>query len=388
MALEARTGAIPASGEKLSVVGIDPERGFSGGETQVLALTLALRDSGHRSELVCDPDGLLMMRARAEGIRCHPLRIRNAIDIAAAVRLRAILQREHFDLVHFHTSRAHSMAPMVRSYASAAVVTRRMDYRPNRLFAPLLFNHSVDRVIAISTGVAHSLEAAGVDRNHITTISSGVDIDRFHLPTAPEREQSRASLGVSPDQIAVVAIGALETRKGHRFLVKAATLLAQRSDSMPALRYFIAGDGSIRSDLERQIAQLRCGDRVTMLGRINNPSELLHGSDIFVMPSLQEGLGVAALEAMSCGLPVVASNVGGLADLIEHDLTGLQVEPARSDQLASAIGRLAASIELRHRIGTAARGRVEQSYSITAMAERTLAVYRACLTHLRGEKTV
>jgi L-malate glycosyltransferase len=379
MALEANEDAIRMPDRKLSIVGVDPERGFSGGETQVLALTLALSAGGHRAELICNPDGLLMERARAAGIRCHPLRIRNAIDIAAAMRLRTILRREHFDVVHFHTSRAHSMAPLVRDCASAAVVTRRMDYRPNRLFAPLLFNRSVDRVIAISNGVADSLEAAGVDRGYITTVASGVDIARFSPSSITEREQARGSLVFGRDEVAVVAIGALEVRKGHRYLIEAAASLAKRANS-PAIRYFIAGDGSIRVELEHQIEQLGCSDRITMLGRIENPLDLLRAGDIFVMPSLKEGLGVAALEAMSCGLPVIASKVGGLAELVEHDRTGLQIEPAESDQLASAILRLAASPELRKRLGAAARVHVEQNYSMAAMAERTLAVYRACLS--------
>src|SRR5271154_2011629 len=168
-----------SNAQPLSVVGVDPELGFAGGETQVLALTLALAGAGNRAELICDPAGRLWERATAAGIKCHPLHIRNAIDLAAGVRLRAILKRERYDVVHFHTSRAHSMAPFARSFGSALIVTRRMDYRPNRVFAPLLFNRAVDGVIAISGGVADSLSAAGVDRRRGTVIHSGVDCERF-----------------------------------------------------------------------------------------------------------------------------------------------------------------------------------------------------------------
>ncbi len=385
VALEAK--ANPA--RPIAIAGVDPELGFAGGETQVLGLTLALAAAGQRAELICDPAGRLCERARAAGIKCHPLRIRNAIDIGAAMRLRTILYREHFDVVHFHTSRAHSMAPFVRAYAPATIVTRRMDYRPNRLFAPYLFNRAVDRVIAISHGVADSLSAAGVDRERITTILSGVDCERFRPPDAKQRERARASLGLRADEIAIVAVGALEARKGHRYLIEAAAALAQTAASSTApLRYFIAGAGSIRDELEREIAQLGCVQRVTMLGRIDDPLELLWASDIFVMPSLKEGLGVAALEAMSCGVAVIASAVGGLAEVVENDRTGIQVEPARPDQIASAIARLAKSLELRTRLGATARARVEQNYSMAAMAARTLALYRECLNQSRGEKKV
>src|SRR5271156_717734 len=185
---------------KLSIVGVDPELGFAGGETQVLGLTVALAGSGHRAELICDPAGRLLERAIAAGIRCHPLRIRNAIDLAAGVKLRAILKRERYDVVHFHTSRAHSMAPLARGFASTLLVTRRMDYRPNRVFAPYLFNRAVDGVVAISAGVADSLAAAGVDRRRVTVVHSGVDCERFRAPTPEERADARGALGISDDE--------------------------------------------------------------------------------------------------------------------------------------------------------------------------------------------
>ena len=180
------------SAPKLSIVGVDPELGFAGGETQVLGLTIALARGGHRAELICDPAGRLWERAIAAGIQCHPLRIRNAIDLAAGVKLRAILKRERYDVVHFHTSRAHSMAPLARSFGSTLIVTRRMDYRPNRVFAPYLFNRAVDGVVAISSGVADSLAAAGVDRQRVTVVHSGVDCDHFRPPTSEERADARA----------------------------------------------------------------------------------------------------------------------------------------------------------------------------------------------------
>src|SRR5208337_744804 len=183
----------------LSIVGVDPELGFGGGETQVLGLTLALAAGGHRAELICDPAGRLWEQATAAGVKCHPIRIRNAIDLAAGLKLRAILKRERYDVVHFHTSRAHSMAPFARGFGSTLIVTRRMDYRPNRVFAPLLYNRAVDGVIAISEGVADSLAAAGVDRQRVEVIHSGVDCERFHPASAAERTRARGALGIADD---------------------------------------------------------------------------------------------------------------------------------------------------------------------------------------------
>jgi glycosyltransferase involved in cell wall biosynthesis len=304
------------------------------------------------------------------------LRIRNALDISAAIRLRGILKRECYDIVHFHTSRAHSMAPLVRGFAPALFVTRRMDYRPNRIFASYLFKRAVDCVVAISGGVADSLAAAGVDRSCITVVPSGVDCKRFRPPNADERIHARARFGISEGEIAIAAVGALEPRKGHRYLIEAIATLAQ-SDTR--LKCFIAGDGSIRADLERQVAERGCAGRVAILGRIEDSRELLWASDIFVMPSLNEGLGVAALEAMACNLPAIVSATGGLREVVEHEVSGILVEPARADEIGTAIAQLANSAELRAKIGAAARARVEDNYSMESMAQRTLTLYRAAL---------
>ncbi|WP_331959397.1 glycosyltransferase family 4 protein [Candidatus Binatus sp.] len=366
----------------LSIAGVDPELGFAGGETQVLGLTVALAAAGHRAELICDPAGRLWDRAITAGIRCHPLRIRNAIDLAAGIRLRAILKRECYDVVHFHTARAHSMAPFARGFARALLVTRRMDYRPNRVFAPYLYNRAVDGVVAISGGVADSLAVAGVDRRRVTVVHSGVDRDRFHPPTPEERVHARIALGISYGEFVISAVGALEPRKGHRYLIEA---IAQRAQTAPSvkLKCFIAGHGSIRGELEREIAKLRCAERVKLLGRIDDPHGLLWASDVFAMPSLKEGLGVAALEAMASALPVVASDVGGLREVVEDERTGIIVPPANPEAIASAIGRLADSPALRSQMGAAARARAVENYSMATMAARTLGLYRACVRKTR-----
>ncbi len=366
----------------LSIVGVDPELGFAGGETQVFGLTLALAKRGHRAELICDRAGRLWERATAAGIKCHPLRIRNGIDLVAGIKLRAILKRQRYDIVHFHTSRAHSMAPFARGFASALVVTRRMDYRPNRVFAPFLYNRAVDGVVAISGGVADSLAAVGVDRERVIVVHSGVDCERFRPPTVQERADARAAFGISDTEIVISAVGALEQRKGHRYLIEAIGALAATGK----FKCPIAGQGSIRIVLQREIAVVRGTERIKLLGRVDDPRALLWASDIFAMPSLKEGLGVAALEAMASGLPVIASDVGGLREVIEDDRTGIIVPPQNPAAISSAIRRLAESSQLRSQMGAAARARAVENYSMETMAARTLALYRECMRKTREGK--
>ena len=365
-------------GEVLRIAGVDPELGFGGGETQVLGLTRELLAMGHHAELICNPAGRLWEGALAIGVRCRPLGIRNAIDLRAALRLRAILNRERYAVVHFHTSRAHAMAPFVRGCAPVSVVTRRMDYRPNRVFAPYYYNRAVDGVAAISSGVADALVSAGVTRERITIIPSGVDVEHFRPPTPDERAASRAALGLGAQEIAIGNVAMLEPRKGHHTLLEAIARFAHGTH--PEFVCWIGGDGSQREQLRAEAERLGIAKLVRFVGRIDDPRSLLWALDIFAMPSLKEGLGVALLEASACGLAAVASEVGGIRDVG----TGLLVPPRDSEALATALRQLLESSEVRARLGERARQRMMSEFSMGGMAERTLAFYKATLAPKAG----
>jgi glycosyltransferase involved in cell wall biosynthesis len=373
----------------LKVLGVDPEPGFGGGESQVLGLTLELRGLGHRAELACAPGKALWQKATAAGIVCHPLAMRNALDLSATLRLRRLVAKGMFDVVHLHTARAHALAPYLKGRGAVLVVTRRMDYRPNRLFAPWLYGRAVDAAIAISAGVARALTEAGVSPAALTVIASGVDCRRFHPPDEEERRRARAALGVEDQAVVIGAVGALEPRKGHRWLLEALALLARRPQAAAqraqALCCKIVGEGSLCATLAAQARRLGLDAAVGFMGRVDDTAPLLHAFDLLVLPSLKEGLGVALLEAMASGLPAVASRVGGVCEAVEPGRTGLLVEPGDAYALAQAIERLAADGPGRRAMGRQARLRAEQLFSIQESARRTLEVYARCLNARAGK---
>jgi len=356
-----------------------------------MGLTLQLLRAGHEVELLCHPDGELRRRASQAGVVCRPLKIRNSLDAAAGLRLRALLLQHHYDIVHFHTARAHAMAPYAFARAGALVVTRRMDYVPNRLFAPWLYNHAVDGVGAISEGVARALVRAGVARARIAIIPSGVDCSRFAPPGGALRQRAREMLGLPPDVIAVGTIGALVARKGHRVLIDAMALVRREAhcdgamEAAPTrLRCFIAGAGPLRDELAHQIVQRDVPRSITLLGPLEDAATLLNALDVFVMPSLNEGMGVAALEASAAGLPVVASAAGGLPEVVDQGRTGFLVEPGDPAMLAEAIVRLATDGKRRSALGAEGRKRALQHWSMELMSQRTLQLYYACLRERRA----
>lgn len=406
MASFAAGGSPAPAAAALRIAGVDPERGFGGGESQVLGLTLELRAMGHQAELLCDPAGELWRRATAANVTCYPLKIRNDLDLRAALALSRRLRAGRYDVVHFHTSRAHAMAPWVRGCARAAVVTRRMDYVPNRLFARWLYGRSVDGVAAISSSVIEALVRARVPRGRIVLIPSGVDSNYFRPPTSEERALARTSLSIDDDTVAIGAVGALEARKGHRYLLEAISRLKEHDQServgvedvsrsiaidddpqqaasdrppKPVIRAFIAGDGALRDELAAEISRRGLDDMVCMPGQVKDVRALLWALDVFAMPSLSEGLGVALLEAMACGVSAVASRVGGIVDAVEEARTGMLAAPGDADALASALRELIVDAPRRRSMGVAARERAVARFSMSAMALRTVELYRACL---------
>jgi glycosyltransferase involved in cell wall biosynthesis len=354
----------------LAILHVDPERAMGGGEMQVLGLVRELAALGDRQTLAADPDGPLAGAVARLGVAVAPLRIRNHLDVVAGRRLAGLLARERYDIVHFHTARAHAMSIFLgRRPRVRRVVTRRMDY-PLRGggYARWLYDRGADAVVAISEGVREALVASGVQRARIAVVPSGVDVARFATdPGASVDERHR--LGLADDEVVLAIVGALEERKGHDVLLDAVASLGDLR-----LRVLCAGSGSLAPALVARKDALGLGERVRFLGQVNDVAALLAAVDVVVMPSRHEGLGVAALEAMAAGRPVIASRVGGLPEAVGD--AGVLVPNGDARALAEAIRLLALDPQARRTLGDAGRRRVADRFTLGTMARGTRAVYR------------
>lgn len=352
----------------MRILHVDPERGFGGGEAQVLALLRELRDRGHHSTVAADPRGALAGAADRLGMSVVPLRIRNHLDLAAGLALRRLARGR--DVVHFHTARAHALAPLCGGIGVRRVVTRRMDYVPSGgPYVRYLYNRAVDVVVAISEGVRGALLRAGVRPERIRVVPSGVEMGTLEAPPTA-RAAVRREWGIADDEALVLLPAVLEARKGHAVLLGAAGALTA---AVRGVRFVFCGEGRERRALERLATPL--DGIVRFVGFRRDMAACLAAADVVVLPSLQEGLGVAALEAMAVARPVVASRVGGLGEAVVDDETGLLVPPGDARALAEALARLVRDSALRARLGAAGRARVRERYTTARMAEGTLACY-------------
>jgi glycosyltransferase involved in cell wall biosynthesis len=310
--------------------------------------------------------------------------IRPLRDARALASIWRILMHRRFDVIHLHTSKAGALG---RLAALLAGRRRRVIHQPHghlfygyyggvlsrlvvaveRALAPLARLH----VTLTDAGAGEHL-ARGVGRpGQFRTLPSGVDF-RVLRAAARRREACRRRFGFAPDDIVVGTLCRLELIKGAGEVVDAFLAAAA---ARPALRLAVGGDGPLRASLEATIRAAGAAPRVHLSGAWLPPADILPACDIFVLASRNEGMGRALVEAMALGIPVVASAVGGVPDLLEQGRAGLLAPPGDPAAMARAIGRLADDRPFAAALGRAGRAR-SVAYGAGRMVHGLLRLYR------------
>lgn len=230
-----------------------------------------------------------------------------------------------------------------------------------------------DGFIAVSEQIQASLVQTfgSAIASRITVIPNGVDTRRYGHPV--DRALIRAAVGIPAAARLLVMVGTLKPVKGHRYLLAALPALVAVE---PALQLALVGAGELRAELESQAATLGVSDRVHFLGNRDDVPALLAAADLFVLPSLWEGLSMALLEAMATGLPIVASAVSGTVQAITPEVEGILVPPGDVPALQTAITALLADPERAQQLGAAAQRRAAREFSAQRQALRYLELYR------------
>jgi glycosyltransferase involved in cell wall biosynthesis len=246
---------------------------------------------------------------------------------------------------------------------------------PRLRLASSLLNHRYDRIVAPTPAI---LDAVASDehasRDHMLCIPNGVDTTRFRPPDASMRQRVRDSLGLGQDALLVGCVADLFAVKRHIDLIDA---FARVHGEIPQARLVLIGDGPLRTTIETRTCEQHLSEAVFLLGSRKDVAELLPAFDLFALASDTEGMSNAILEAQACGLPVIATHVGGNPDLVD-DTCGQLVAPRDSDALAAAMLPLLRDPGRRERMGVAGRTRVERNHSLDAMAEAYASLYREC----------
>jgi glycosyltransferase involved in cell wall biosynthesis len=299
-------------------------------------------------------------------------------DFRAVRDLARLIREQRIDVVHSHLYHANLYGRLAAWLAGIPAVASVHNTYTRRKFHRELLNRLLSRgsarVIAVSEDVRRDLiRYDGIAAEKIVTIQNGIDVGRIR--TALTRHEARVRLGIGGDEIVIGCVARLEEQKGHRFLLEAMALLNAAPAGAPRFRLVLAGDGRLRADLERQAAALGISSCTFFLGTRHDVADILRALDLCVMPSLWEGLSIAMLEAMAAGLPLVISDVSGVAQVIGNDEYGVKVPPGDAAALARAIRALADDPARRAALGAAAQQRVLEKFSVQAMVGKLARVY-------------
>jgi glycosyltransferase involved in cell wall biosynthesis len=229
---------------------------------------------------------------------------------------------------------------------------------------------NTSRIIAVSQAVKKRF--SGLGEKKVSIIYNGVDIKKF-IPGF--RNSTLADkFGINKKDCVVSVVGRFSPEKGHRYLVGAVELI---KNEIPNLKILMIGTGNSEStnNLKREIKRSGTGSNFIFTGFTDNTAEMLKLSDMFCLPSLSEGFSRSLLEAMACGLPVIATSVGGNAEIVKNGVNGILVPPKNPDALAEAIKELSGSREKAGRMGSEARKLTEEKFSIEGNSGKTENLY-------------
>jgi glycosyltransferase involved in cell wall biosynthesis len=233
----------------------------------------------------------------------------------------------------------------------------------------------VSGLIAVSDEVRESIiRQIGPIQDKVITIPNGVDVRRYK--PSVDKETIRRQLGIELDSRLMVTVGRLTTQKGHRHLITAAATVVSR---YPDAHFLFIGEGELQETLQAQAKALGISEHIHFLGIRNDVPDILAVADLFVLPSLWEGLSIALLEAMASGKPIVATAVSGTTQVLIPGKTGLVVPPRDSRALADAITQLLSDPVRAQAMGRVAKQHVKMNFSAQKQADEHLALYRRLL---------
>lgn len=373
------------AGQRLNVLlfGNDPTtRG--GAEEHMLMLARALRRDSFRVVLACPPTVLSKFGADIPSdVVAEPIEYYNPTDIKGARQLASLLRRHAIDILHSHMFHASLVASPLGRFCGVPVIVETPHVREywrrgwkRSYFVDRLVARMVDAYIAVSEANARYL--AGEKRlpaSKIRTIQNGIDTERF-CPTRGEQGELRKAFGLAKFDSVIAVLARLEPQKGHALLLDALSTVCKQ---FPRVCVVLLGEGSLREPLEQQARSLDLTPNIKFAGFQGNTPEWLAASDFTVLPSLYEGLPLAAMESLAMARPVIATAVDGTPEVVLNGRTGLLVPPGDVSALAQAMCRLLEDRELTCQLGIAGRQWIVDRFSIGRQIRDTEALYFAAM---------
>ena len=350
----------------------------AGAEKQMVQLATGLNRNRFEPEVVCLwRKGLLEEELKNADIPVTLIQKRWKFDLSVVSRLADFIKKKEFEIVHTWLFTSNTYGRMAARKAGTPIIIaseRCVDVWKN------IIHRAIDRhlarwthkIIANADAVKEFVQNEGIMPDKIGVIRNSFDREKFRKP---DRGKARRKLGASEGEVAIGFAGRLSKQKGVLYLVKAGALLPKEID----WNMYIFGEGSLRGRLEKRARASGIESRARFMGAFQNSEEILPGLDIFVLPSLWEGLPNVLIEALASRLPVVAVDVGGVKEVVKEGSSGFLVPPANAKDLAEKIEMLVKNKGLREKMGREGRDFALAVFDVKTVVMAYEDIYRKAL---------
>lgn len=367
---------------KLKILQISSAQAFGGGERHLVDLAASLKNRGHKVLVAARANSQILEEPELSSGNVVTLPLRNALDAKSAAALARLVRDEGIEIVHAHMARDYPLAAYAvrRNPSARLIVTRHVLFPLNRLHKITLAH--VTRLIAVSHAVARELRTqALIAPEKITVIQNGIDLKKIEAVHGRfNRTEFCRRWDLPAESLLVGSIGTFTRLKGHEDFLQAAAALTNSSAFFVISGTESPATNEYRRRLEHLIRQLNLSDRVRLIGRMEDISELHCALDVFVSASLSEAFGLATVEAMAAGTAVVSTDTEGAQEIIEDGKSGLLVPIGAVQTMADAIGGLLADRQRRDELAENARDHVRRRFSLERMVDETEQVYAQSLS--------
>lgn len=303
-----------------------------------------------------------------------------------AFRVNHICRREAIDLIHVHDSHAHNFAilsAVISKNDRPIVVSRRVDFPvQSGKMSNYKYNHpQIAKIICVSDAIKEVMKPDIEDQQKLVTVHSGVDLNKFDT-NDQEQADLREELGIPPSTKLIGNVSALAPHKDYGTFIKTAQLAIQAGLDA---KFLAIGDGPLRKQVAQAVHDAGLEDHVLLLGFRSDVVDILPQLDAFLITSKTEGLGTSILDAQAAGIPIVATNAGGIVEIVKHEQTGLLADVADASGLSEQLVKLMSNASLRRELVAQAKAQVQQ-YSKQETARKTKAIYEEVLLDRESRK--
>ncbi len=300
---------------------------------------------------------------------------KKSFDTSIPGLIKDIIKTRSIDLVHAHLYHACMYGRVAAFMAAVPVVTTEhnvyLRYKLKRSLLNRLLAKKTSRIVAVSKAVRDYVSKRdSIDPSKFEVIYNGIETERFDIEM--DRLEARRAIGIDEDGPVVGCVCRLSEQKGVTHLIGAFKSVLKE---VPLATLLLVGDGPLAEELKKEVKSLSFGGKVRFLGQRRDIPVVLRALDLYVLPSLWEGLGIAVIEAMASGLPVVVSSAGGLVEVVEDDRTGYVVKPGDEEMLADSISKLLLDEDRARAFGARGKIRAEEVFSAGAMVRSLTRLY-------------